>query len=230
MEGSTLLVQAFMGSFIYAQPLSLSRFLSLALALSTPIPPPPASQTGFMVGLRAVSTQTEDEKALTLPVPQTQAFMTLHRISTEKPEKTSTEQTRQTQERGFQADSACAVIATARPQARGLENQPGSDALLSAVTIVRRLGRSRSEPSLHNHPLSDLKESNYISSVLFIHQRKMSVHNLDTSVCVNISLKLMRLRGCGNAGGGSHRCLRCHFHLQIKPQDKRGALQLMLGD
>lgn len=49
MEGSTLLVQAFMGSFIYAQPLSL--FHSLTLALSTPIPPPPASQTGFMVGL-----------------------------------------------------------------------------------------------------------------------------------------------------------------------------------
>lgn len=207
---------------------SLSLFLSLAPAPSTPNPLPPSSQTGFMVGLQAVSTQTEDEKALTLPVPQTQAFMTLHRISAEKPEKTATERTRQTQERGFQADSACAVIATARPPARGLEKQPGSDSLLSAVRNVRRLGRSRSEPSLHNHPLSDLKESNYISSVLFIHQRKTSVHNLDTSVCVNISLKLMRLRGCGNAGGGSHRCLRCQFRLQIKPQDKRGAL--LLGD
>lgn len=48
-----------------------------------------------MVGLRAVSTQTEDEKPLTLPVPQTQAFM----ISAEKPEKTASEQIRQTQER-----------------------------------------------------------------------------------------------------------------------------------
>ncbi len=113
MEGSALLDQAFMGSFINAQPLSLS----LSLSLSTPIPPPLASQTGFMVGLRAMSTQTEDEKALTLPVPQTQAFMTLYRISAEKPEKTATEQTRQMQGRGFQADSACAVIATARPQA-----------------------------------------------------------------------------------------------------------------
>lgn len=89
MEGYTLLVQAFMASFIYAQSLSLS------LARSTPNPPPPVSQTGFMVGLRAVSTQTEDEKPLTLPVPQTQAFM----ISAEKPEKTASEQIRQTQER-----------------------------------------------------------------------------------------------------------------------------------
>lgn len=76
----------------------------------------------------------------------------------------------------------------------------------------------------HNHPVSDLKESNYISSALFIHQRKTSVHNLDTSVCVNISLKLMRVRGCGNAGGDCHRCLCCQFQLQIQQETIEGPI------
>lgn len=60
------------------------------------------------------------------------------------------------------------------------------------------------------------KESNYVSSALFIHQQKMSVHNLDNSVCVNISLKLMWLRGCGNTGSGTHRCLLCQSQLPDK--------------
>lgn len=60
------------------------------------------------------------------------------------------------------------------------------------------------------------KGSNYVSSVLFIHQQKMSVHNLDNSVYVNISLKLMWLRGCGNTGSGTHRCLHCRSQLLDK--------------
>lgn len=60
------------------------------------------------------------------------------------------------------------------------------------------------------------KGSNYVSSALFIHQQKMSVHNLDNSVYVNISLKLMWLRGCGNTGSGTHRCLHCRSRLPDK--------------
>lgn len=81
---------------LYLRPASPSLSSSLS---QPPIHPPPASQTGFMVGLRAASTQTEDEKALALPVPQTQAFMTLHRISAQKPEKAATAQIRPILER-----------------------------------------------------------------------------------------------------------------------------------
>lgn len=201
MERSTLLVQAFMGSFIYAQPLSLSFTLS-----------PSLSQPPFhpLLLLRLDLWLASELWALKQRMKRRSHCLYLkHRLlwhSTGSVPKSPRKQPMSKQdkkERRFQADSTCAVIATARPQAWGLEEQPGSDSLLSAVGSVRwLLGGSHLELSLYNHPLSDLKESNYISSVLFIRQWKTSVHNLDTSVCVNISLKLMRLRGCGNAGGG----------------------------